>query len=48
MDFRVELIADGFLFGITYFGKEDDMLVEEDWAELNIYLGIARLKWRWF
>ena len=22
--------------------------MDEDWAELNLYLGIVKLKWRWF
>ena len=45
-DFEVVSIGDGFLLGMTYYSKDD--VVEEDWAELNIYLGIMKLKWRWF
>ena len=45
-DVEVVSIGDGFLFGITYYSKDDVM--EEDWAELNLYLGIIKIKWRWF
>ena len=45
-EFEVVSIGDGFLTGITYYSKDD--VVEEDWVELNIYLGIVKLKWRWF
>ena len=45
-DFEIVSIGDGFLFGMTYYSKDDVM--EEDWDELNIYLGIMKLKWRWF
>ena len=45
-DFEVVGIGDGFLFGMTYYSKDD--VYDEDWAELNIYLGIIKLKWRWF
>ena len=29
-------------------GIKYDVVVEEDWAELNLYLGIIKIKWRWF
>ena len=29
-------------------GYSKDDVIEEDWAEFNLYLGIVRLKWRWF
>lgn len=49
MDFAITLLADGFLVGFTYYGKGDNVIDEEaDWAELNIFLGIARLSWRWY
>ena len=46
MDFEIISIGDGVLFGLTYYSKDD--VVEEDWAELNIYLLIVKLTWRWF
>ena len=46
MDFQIVSMGDGFLFGITYYSKDD--VAEEDWAELNLYLFIVRLTWRWF
>ena len=45
-DVEVVAIGDGFLVGMTYYSKDD--VVEEDWAELNLYLGIVKIKWRWF
>jgi len=45
-DVEVVAIGDGFLVGMTYYSKDDVM--EEDWAELNLYLGIVKIKWRWF
>ena len=46
MDFQIVSIGDGILLGATYYSKDD--VVEEDWAELNIYLGIIKLQWRWW
>tara|TARA_Y100001938_G_C7918936_1_gene343408 strand:+ start:174 stop:314 length:141 start_codon:yes stop_codon:yes gene_type:complete len=46
MDFQIVSIGDGMLFGATYYSKDD--VIEEDWAELNIYLFIIKLTWRWF
>ena len=46
MDFQIVSIGDGMLFGATYSGKDD--VAEEDWTELNLYLFIFRLTWRWF
>jgi len=46
MDFSVTLLADGFLLGFTHYPKSEE--VEEDWAELNLYLGLIRLTWRFF
>ena len=46
MDFQIVSIGDGMLFGATYYSKDD--VIEEDWAELNIYLLIVKLTWRWF
>ena len=45
MDFSITLLGDGALFGFTYFAKDDriEEFEEEDWAELNIYLVIAKL-----
>lgn len=50
MDFRIELLGDGALLGFTFFGKDDriEAYEEEDWNELNIYLVIAKLTWRWW
>ena len=49
MDFRIELLADGFLVGFTYYGIGDIVIEEEnDWAELNVYLGFAKITWRWW
>jgi hypothetical protein len=49
MDVRVELLASEFLVGFTYYGKGDIVIDEEnDWVELNIYLGIAKITWRWW
>ena len=45
-DFEIVSIGDGFLFGMTYYSKDDVM--DEDWAELNLYLGFVRLTWRKF
>ena len=45
-DVEVVAIGDGFLVGMTYYSKDDVM--EEDWAELNLYLAIVKIKWRWF
>lgn len=49
-DFKITGLGDGFLIGFTYFAKEDRLEAweEEDWAELNIYLGIIKLTWRFF
>ena len=44
-DFSITLIADGFLLGITYYPKGE--VEEDDWTELNLWLGIARLTWSW-
>jgi hypothetical protein len=46
MDFQITLMGDGALFGFTYFSKGD--VDEEDWNELNLYLVICRLTWRWW
>ena len=46
MDFQIVSIGDGILLGATYYSKDD--VAEEDWAELNIYLLIVKLTWRWF
>jgi len=46
MDFQIVSIGDGILFGATYYSKND--VDGEDWAELNLYLFIVRLTWRWF
>ncbi len=49
MDLQIILLADGFLLGFTYFGKGDNVVDEEvDWAEFNLYLGIAKITWRFF
>jgi hypothetical protein len=49
MDFQITLNADGILFGFTYYGVGDIVIDEEnDWSELNIYLGIGKLTWRWW
>jgi|TARA_B100001094_G_scaffold323273_1_gene373849 hypothetical protein len=49
MDFRITLLADGLLFGFTYYSKGDIVIKDdEDWAELNLYLFIVKLTWRWF
>ena len=45
-DVEVVSIGDGFLLGATYYSKDD--VIEEDWAEFNLYLGIIKIKWRWF
>jgi hypothetical protein len=45
-DFEIVSIGDGMLFGATFYGRDD--VLEEDWAEFNLYLGIVKLKWRWF
>lgn len=45
-DFQIVSIGDGMLFGATYYSKND--IAEEDWAELNIYLFIVKLTWRWW
>ena len=45
-DFTVVTQGDSFLMGLSYYSKDD--VAEEDWAELNLYLGIMKLKWRWF
>jgi len=45
-DFQVVTQGDSFLMGVTYYGKND--VAEEDWAELNLYLGLVRLTWRKF
>ena len=49
-DFKITGLGDGFLIGFTYFAKEDRLEAweEEDWTELNIYLGIIKLTWRFF
>lgn len=49
-DFKITGLGDGFLIGFTYFAKEDRLEAweEEDWAELNIYLGVIKLTWRFF
>jgi len=45
-DFTVVTQGDSFLIGLTYYSKDD--VVEEDWAELNLYLGFVRLTFRKF
>ena len=47
---QVDLMADGVLFGFTYFGVNDraEAFAGEDWFELNIYLFILRISIRWF
>lgn len=49
-DFKITGLGDGFLIGFTYFAKDDrlEAFEDEDWAELNIYLGIIKLTWRFF
>ena len=49
-DFRITGLGDGFLIGITYFPKGDRVegFDDEDWTELNIFLGIVKLTWRFF
>jgi|TARA_R100001086_G_scaffold49484_1_gene21958 hypothetical protein len=46
MDFRITLLGDGALLGFTYFSKDD--VADEDWNELNLYLVICCLTWRWW
>jgi len=50
MDFSITFLGDGFLIGFTFFAKDDriEAFEDEDWTELNLYLGIAKLTWRWF
>ena len=50
MDIQVTLLGDGALIGITYFPKGDreQGFEDEDWTELNVYLGIIKLTWRFF
>ena len=45
-DFQVVTQGDSFLMGLSYYSKND--VAEEDWAELNLYLGFVRLTWRKF
>jgi len=45
-DFQVVTQGDSFLMGLSYYNKND--VAEEDWAELNLYLGFVRLTWRKF
>lgn len=47
MDYAIIGIGDGFLLGVTYYGK-DDRVDEEDWSELNIYLGLIAINIRWW
>ena len=49
-DFRINGLGDGFLIGVTYFPKGDRTggFEDEDWTEVNIYLGIIKLTWRFF
>jgi hypothetical protein len=49
-DTSITLIADGALFGLTYYPKEDRApeFEEEDWNELNIYLLVVRITFRWW
>jgi hypothetical protein len=50
MDFSITFLGDGFLIGFTFFAKDDriEAFEDEDWTEFNLYLGIAKLTWRWF
>ena len=43
MEFRIIGLGSGVLVGATYFPKED----LEDYSELNVYLGLVCLQWRW-
>ena len=45
-DFQIVTQGDSFLMGLSYYSKDD--VAEEDWAELNLYLGIVNIRWRWF
>jgi len=45
-DSQIVTQGDSFLMGLSYYSKDD--VAEEDWAELNLYLGFVRLTWRKF
>jgi len=45
-DLQIVTQGDSFLMGLSYYSKDD--VAEEDWAELNLYLGFVRLTWRKF
>tara|TARA_B100000424_G_scaffold261228_1_gene245926 strand:+ start:1123 stop:1287 length:165 start_codon:yes stop_codon:yes gene_type:complete len=46
---HVRLLGDGALLGFTYFSKDDRIpeYADEDWYELNIYLIILAITFRW-
>lgn len=46
----ITLIADGALLGVTYYPKGDRSPVfeDEDWSEVNIYILVVRITFRWW
>ena len=45
MDFKIIALADGPLVGFQYIPSSGE---EEDWTEVNVYLLLFCLSWRWF
>mgnify|MGYP001400747954 CR=1 FL=1 len=50
MEYFVTLLGDGALLGFTYFAKNDriEAYEDEDWYELNIYLLIVKITFKWW
>tara|TARA_Y100001938_G_C7809469_1_gene291170 strand:- start:242 stop:382 length:141 start_codon:yes stop_codon:yes gene_type:complete len=46
MDFKIIALADGPLVGFQYIPASAEE--ENDWTELNVYLLLFCLSWRWF
>jgi len=49
-DFKITGLGDGFLIGFSYFPKDEraEGFEDEDWTEVNMYLGLFKLTWRYF
>ena len=46
----ITFMREGCLLGFTYYGLEDRApeFADDNWYELNIYLLICRISFRWF
>lgn len=49
MELKITLFNDGMLLGFTHYSKEDKLEhFRDEWNELNIYLLIFQIQFKWY